>query len=47
VTLWSDEEALGASAEAAKEFSDLTTATTGARRLALDDYEVEFFDVEA
>jgi heme-degrading monooxygenase HmoA len=47
VTLWSDEEALRESAVAAKEFSDLTTATTGAKRLALEDYEVEFFDVDA
>jgi heme-degrading monooxygenase HmoA len=46
VTLWTDEEALRASAVAAKEFSDLTTATTGATRLALEDYEVEFFDVD-
>ena len=46
VTLWADEESLKASAEAGAEFSDLSSAATGASRLALEDYEAEFFDVD-
>jgi heme-degrading monooxygenase HmoA len=47
VTLWVDEDALRASADAADQLGDLTAATTGATRLALEEYEVEFFDVDA
>jgi heme-degrading monooxygenase HmoA len=47
VTLWADEDALRASTEAADHLGDLTAATTGATRLALEEYEVEFFDVDA
>ena len=47
VTLWADEATLHASAEAADRLGDLTAATTGATRLALEDYAVEFFDVDA
>jgi heme-degrading monooxygenase HmoA len=47
LTLWADEAALRASAEAAERISELITATTGASRLALEEYEVEFFDVDA
>jgi heme-degrading monooxygenase HmoA len=47
VTLWADEDALQASAEAADRFGELAAATTGATRLALEEYEIEFFDVDA
>ena len=46
VTLWADEESLKASAEAGDQFGQLSTAATGASRLALEDYEAEFFDVD-
>ncbi len=46
VTLWADEESLKASAEAGDEFGQLSSAATGASRLALEDYEAEFFDVD-
>jgi heme-degrading monooxygenase HmoA len=45
VTLWADEESLQASARAGDDLSKLSTAATGAKRLALEDYETEFFDV--
>jgi len=45
VTLWADEESLKASAEAGDQLGQLSTAATGASRLALEDYEAEFFDV--
>lgn len=46
VTLWADEESLKASAEAGQQFSELSSAATGASRVALEDYEAEFFDVD-
>jgi heme-degrading monooxygenase HmoA len=46
VTLWADEESLQASARAGEEFSELSSAATGASRLALEDYEAEFFDLD-
>jgi hypothetical protein len=45
ITLWADEESLSASAEAGERFSDLTAETTGATRLALEQYEATLFDV--
>jgi heme-degrading monooxygenase HmoA len=45
ITLWADEESLEASAEVGEKLSDLTAETTGATRLALEDYEVSLFDV--
>jgi heme-degrading monooxygenase HmoA len=45
VTLWADEESLKASAQAGEQFSQLSTAATGASLLALEEYEAEFFDV--
>ena len=45
VTLWADEEALAVSAEAGEQLGQLSSAATGASRLALEDYEVEFLDV--
>jgi hypothetical protein len=45
ITLWADEESLRASAEAGDQLSELTAATTGATRLALEQYEATLFDV--
>ena len=45
VTLWADEESLRASAAVGNEIGELTATTTGATRLALEDYDVTFFDV--
>lgn len=47
ITLWADEAALAASSEVGQKLSDLATLTTGATRLALEEYDVTFFDVEA
>ncbi len=46
VTLWADEEALQASYEIGEKLSALTASTTGAKRLALEEYDVTFFDVD-
>jgi hypothetical protein len=45
ITLWADEESLLASSEAGDRLSELTAATTGATRLALEQYEATLFDV--
>jgi heme-degrading monooxygenase HmoA len=45
VTLWADEDALNASAQAGDRFGELTAETTGAKRLALETYEATLFDV--
>jgi heme-degrading monooxygenase HmoA len=45
LTLWADEDSLSASADAAQHLGKLTAETTGATVLALEDYEIEFFDV--
>lgn len=45
VTLWADEESLRASAEIGDKLSSLTALTTGATRLALEEFDVTFFDV--
>ena len=45
ITLWADEESLEASEEAAKHLAELTTATVGATRVALERYETTLFDV--
>jgi hypothetical protein len=45
ITLWADEESLRASAEAGEQFTELTAETTGATRLALEQYEATLFDV--
>lgn len=45
ITLWADEESLRASAEAADRFGALAAETSGATRLALEQYEATLFDV--
>ena len=47
ITLWADEEALQASAEAGSRLSELTAETLGVTRRALEEYEVTIFDVDA
>jgi heme-degrading monooxygenase HmoA len=46
LTLWADEESLRKSAEAAEELTELATATSGAGRVALTEWDVTFFDVQ-
>jgi heme-degrading monooxygenase HmoA len=46
LTLWADEEALQASAEAGNRLSELTAETVGVTRKALEEYEVTLFDVD-
>ena len=45
ITLWADAEALEASHDTADQFSTLASETSGATRLALEQYEATFFDV--
>jgi hypothetical protein len=45
ITLWADEASLDASAAAGVELTKLTAETTGATRLALENFEVSLFDV--
>jgi hypothetical protein len=45
ITLWADEETLEGSAEFGEKLSRLASETTGATLLALERYDVTFFDV--
>jgi heme-degrading monooxygenase HmoA len=45
VTLWADEEALRASAEAAERLTSLAVDTSGATREAVEEFDVTFFDL--
>ena len=45
VTLWADEEALRASAEAAERLTALAVDTSGATREGVEEYDVTFFDL--
>lgn len=45
ITLWADEDAARKSEEAGRKFAELTSSATGSKRVALEDYEVTFFDV--
>ena len=45
ISLWADEEALKASTDAGERLAALTAQTTGATRLAIEQYEATFFDV--
>lgn len=47
VTLWADEDALQASAEAAERLTALATDTSGATREGLEEFDVTFFDLRA
>jgi hypothetical protein len=46
ITLWADEKSLRASDEAGRRLSDLTAATVGANRRAIEEFEVTLFDVD-
>jgi hypothetical protein len=46
VTLWATEENMRESAEAGEQYGRLITAGVGAEQLAIDQYEVRFFDVQ-
>ena len=45
VTLWADEEALQASAEAAERLTALAVDTSGATREGVEEFDVTFFDL--
>ena len=45
-SLWADEEALRSSADAGTRLSELTAATVGVTRRALEEFEVTLFDVD-
>lgn len=45
LTLWADEEALLASADAAERLSSLAAEATGARRQPIESFEVSIFEV--
>jgi hypothetical protein len=45
ITLWADEAALQASHHAGDHFSTLAAETSGATRLALEQYEATLFDL--
>jgi hypothetical protein len=46
ITLWADESALLESAEAGRDLGALVTEAAGTTRIALEDYEVTFFEGE-
>jgi hypothetical protein len=45
VTLWADEDALRASADAAERLTALAVDTSGATRQGLEEFDVTFFDL--
>jgi hypothetical protein len=47
VTLWADEDALRASAEAAERLTALAADTSGATRQGLEEFDVTFFDLRS
>jgi hypothetical protein len=44
ITLWADEAAMLESAEAARGLGALAADASGSKRIALDDFEVTFFE---
>jgi hypothetical protein len=44
ITLWADEATMLESAEAAKGLGTLAAEASGSKRIALDDFEVTFFE---
>lgn len=46
ITLWADETAMLESAEAARGLGALAAEASGSTRIALEDYEVTFFDAD-
>jgi heme-degrading monooxygenase HmoA len=47
ITLWADEESLASSYEVGEQLSRMTAETSGAKRLAIEQYEATLFDVTA
>jgi hypothetical protein len=47
ITLWADEAAMLESEETARSLGALVAEAAGSTRIALEDYEVTFFDVES
>jgi heme-degrading monooxygenase HmoA len=45
ITLWADEDAARASAEAAERLTALAADTSGATRQGLEEFDVTFFDL--
>jgi hypothetical protein len=45
ISLWADEAALKASTGAGERLAELTAQATGARRLAIEQYEATLFDI--
>ncbi len=45
ISLWADEDALKSSNEAVEGLAELIAQTTGAKRVALEQYEATLFDV--
>jgi hypothetical protein len=46
ITLWVDEAAMLESAEAGRGLGELAAEASGSKRLALEDYEVTFVDLD-
>ena len=46
ITLWADQESMQQSAAAGRNLWSLITETAGSKHLALEDYEVTFFEAE-
>ena len=46
VTFWADEEAMTETAESGAGIGALAAQAAGSKRIALEDYEVTFFDAE-
>ena len=46
ITLWADEASMAQSSEAARRFGALVAETAGSTRVALEDLEVTYLDVE-
>jgi hypothetical protein len=44
ITLWADEKALQESAETGRGLGELAAEAAGSKRVALEDYEVTYFD---
>ena len=45
ISLWADEQSLDASTEAGERVAELTAQTTGATRLAIEQYEATILDL--
>jgi heme-degrading monooxygenase HmoA len=47
ISFWADEEAMQESWAAGRDLGELITEASGTERIALEDYEVTFFEAEA